>query len=309
MDLRQLTYLVAVADEGGIRAAARRLAITPPQISQALRRLERELGVELMRRSRRGVELSTDGEELVEHGRDILQRVDVARSAMSRRTARPSTTLRLGLVAGVLSAGELVAPILAAHHAARPDVELQVVDLGMTDQVTPLLERSVDAAIVRLPAAHPDVVIAPFAQEPRVLMVGTSHELADEESVHVDDIIRLPTLPLACRPDWSHFWQLNDERGRDNRNRDVAPVQTVAGAQLTVGTHPVIVTSPATMARLALNPLVRFIPLRGATPSIIALAHNRHHTSRAVRDLIRTVEITAEQYIHLIPDGKLATTR
>jgi DNA-binding transcriptional LysR family regulator len=307
MDLRQLTYLVAVADEGGVRAAARRLTIGPPQISQALRRLEGELGVELMRRTRRGIELSADGEELLARSRDILQRVDAARSALSRTTVAPSTKLRLGLVAGLLSAGELVGPILAAYRDARPDVELQVVDLGMCDQVSPLVERFVDAAIVRPPVGHPDVIVTPFAREPRVLMVGASHELADEDSVHLDDVLAMPTLPLAARLDWAHFWQLNDERGGGNHDREVAPAQTVAEAQFTVGTRPVLVTSPATMARLAPNPFIRFVRLTGASPTIIGLARNRHDDSRAVRDLVRTVQATAERYIHLLPDGELAT--
>jgi hypothetical protein len=108
----------------------------------------------------------------------------------------------------------------------------------MRDQVSPLLDGSVDAAIVRLPVAHRDVVVAPVAQEPREVIVSAAHDLADERSVQVDDILRLPVLPLACRPDWSHFWPLNDERGGANDG----------------------ITSPATMARLTPNPRVRFGP-------------------------------------------------
>ena len=82
MDLRQLRYFVAVSDEGGIRAAARRLYISQPQISQAVARLEAELGVELMLRSSRGIVLTPECRELLEHGREILERLDTAQAAM-----------------------------------------------------------------------------------------------------------------------------------------------------------------------------------------------------------------------------------
>jgi DNA-binding transcriptional LysR family regulator len=303
MDLRQLSYLVAVGDEGGIRAAARRLHISQPQISQALRRLERELGVELMRRSARGIELTAEGEELVAHGREILDRVGAARSALRRMAQQQSATLRLGLVAGVLSAGELLAPILAAYRSAHPEVSLHVEDLGMNDQITPLLRGDVDVAIVRLPVEHPDLAVSPIATEPRVVTVAAGHELAAEESVHVDDVLDLPMLPLAARPEWADFWQLNAERGRSGCDETIAPARTVAEAQLAIGTRSVIVTSPAAMGRLAPNPFVRAVPLTGAAPTVIAVAHKRRDARRAIREFAEAAQATAHEHIGLLPGG------
>jgi len=305
MDLRQLTYLVAVGDEGGIRAAARRLHISQPQVSQALRRLEAELGVELMRRSSRGVALTAEGEELLAHGREILDRVSIARTTLRRMADQQSSTLRVGVVAGVLSAGELLAPILAAFGAARPDVALRLEDLAFNDQVSPLLAGTVDAAIVRAPVSHPDIVMTPIAQEPRVVMVAAGHELAGEESVDVDDILHLPTLPLSAAQEWSDFWQLNAERGGPNCDTDVAPVRTVPEAQLAVATRSVIITSPAALGRLAPNPLVRAIGLRDAVPTVIAVACKRRDRRRAVRAFVETAQATAERHIDLLPGGVL----
>src|SRR5262245_16799804 len=99
MDLRQLSYLVTVSEERGVRAAARRLHISQPQISRTLRDLELELGVELVHRRSDGVGMTAAGEELVAHAREILQRAAAARAAMRRIGERHSTALRVGVVA------------------------------------------------------------------------------------------------------------------------------------------------------------------------------------------------------------------
>jgi DNA-binding transcriptional LysR family regulator len=298
---------VATSDEGSIRAAARRLHLSQPQISRALRELEHELGIELLSRGRHGhgVGITAAGEELVAYGREILDRVAAARAAMRRIGERHSTTLRVGIVAGVLSAGELLAPILAAYRGSRPDVDLGIGDLEMSDQLTPLLSGEVDVAIVRLPLEHPDIVVTPIAQEPRIVMAGLAHELADERSVDVDDILGFPMLSLRARPEFCDYWQLNKERGGSNCAPGIAPAGTVGEAQLAVSTQPVIVASLAAMERFAPNPLIRVIPLTGVTPSVIAVAHKRRDTRRAVRDFVENAQATAERHIDLLPGGTL----
>src|SRR3954453_16487449 len=103
MDLRQLRYVVAVADAGGIRKASRQLSLAQPSLSQALRELEAELGVQLIRRSTRGIELTDAGAEVLDDGRDILDRAAEAPSAMRRRAEQRSCTLRVGLLAGIIA--------------------------------------------------------------------------------------------------------------------------------------------------------------------------------------------------------------
>ncbi|HEX6680129.1 MAG TPA: LysR family transcriptional regulator [Gaiellaceae bacterium] len=85
MDLRQLRYLIAIVDEGGIRKASRQLYMTQPAISRTLRQLESELGVELIRRSTVGIELTDAGVEFVEYAREIVDRAAAAQAAMRRR--------------------------------------------------------------------------------------------------------------------------------------------------------------------------------------------------------------------------------
>lgn len=303
MDLRQLRYFVAVCDEGGIRAAARRLYISQPQISQAVLRLESELGVQLMVRSARGIELTPEGRELAEHGRDILGRVDAARAALRQMSEQRSSTVRVGVLAGVLSAGELLGPILAAWRAACPDVVLQVQELAFNDQAAAVLEGAVDLAVVRAPLSHPDLELTAIAAEPRVLMVGAGHELAGERIVDVDDILDFATLPLDAPAEWAGYWQLNDLRGAANVAEDVAPARTVSEAQFALASHELLVSSPAALARLGANPMVKLVELEGAPPSVIAVVRRRRDTRFVVSHLVEVARSTAEREIALLPAG------
>ncbi len=303
MDLRQLTYLVAIGDEGGIRAAARRMQISQPQISQAVRRLEQELKVKLIYRTPRGVKLTAAGDELLAHARDILQRVGDARMALTEIADQQTTTLRIGVCPGALSTGELLAPILSGYRSARPDVAIHLEDLTYHGQSDRLLDGSVDIAIVRAPLRHPEITVVALA-EPRIVMVGTGHELAQEESVDLDDILAFPTLPIEAHDEYSDFWQLNDVRGGANHNEEIAPVRNVAEAQLALATRNVIVTSPSVLARLAPHPLICMIPLTGASPSVIAVAHTQR-PRRVVRDFVEVAQAMAERHIDLLPDGTL----
>jgi DNA-binding transcriptional LysR family regulator len=305
MDLHQLTYLIAVADEGGFRAAARRTRVAQPQLSLAVRRLEREFGVELLRRTSRGVQLTTAGEELVARARDLLDQVADARTAIRRIAEHQATTLRVGLCPGSISGAELLRPILLGYMRSRPAVRLELEDLGYQGQLKRVLDGSVDVAIVRAPIVHPELVVVPVASEPRVLMVGATHELAQEQSVDVGELLGRATLPIDASAEYSSFWQLDDLRGAPKSDPEIRPVTALPEAQLRLATRDVIITSPASVARLAPSPLTVTIPLEGASPAVIAIAFKRG-PSLAIRDFVDCAQEAAERNIDALPGGALA---
>jgi DNA-binding transcriptional LysR family regulator len=306
MDLRQLRYFVTVVDEGGIRKASRQLFLAQPSISQALRQLESELGVELIHRRPTGIELSAAGAEFVGYARDILERAALAQAAMRRRTEQQSCTLRVGLLSGLIAAGELTAPIIEHFQEVRPDVDVQMVEIGYEDQVSPLRGDTVDVALVRGPLRSSELDIVPLVFDERILLVGATHELAYEDVVAAEDILDQRMIPVFAPDYFAAFWHLDDLRGGPNLDKTMPPARTVPELQLAVATGRVIMSAVSTIARILPNALVRTVALSGVEPSTIAVARRRDDTRRVVCDFMQAAGEAAVAKLELLPGAKLA---
>lgn len=153
MDLRQLSYFLAVVDEGTFTAAASAVAVAQPSLSQAVRALEGELGTELFHRVGRNVRLTAAGTALVEPARQALRDADVAREAV--RAVAGLEAGRLDLAALPTLAAEPVAGLVGAFTRAHPRVAVRLVspeDAGSVDD----LVRSGECEI-GFTELHPDV--------------------------------------------------------------------------------------------------------------------------------------------------------
>jgi DNA-binding transcriptional LysR family regulator len=306
MDLRQLRYFVAVVDEGGIRKASRQLFLAQPSISQALRQLEGELGVELIHRKHSGIELTEAGAEFVDYARDILERATRATTAMRVRAEEQSCTLRVGLLSGLIAAGELTAPIIEHFQELRPDVNVQLVEMGFDDQGAPLRSDAVDVALVRGPMRDSELDIVPLALDQRILLVGATHELAYQEHVAAEDILDQRMIPVTAPDYFASFWHLDDLRGGPNVDKTMPPARTVPELQLAVATGRVIMAAVSTIARILPNALVRTVSLSGVDPSIIAVARRRDDRRRVVSDFVRAAGEATDAKLDLLPGAKLA---
>src|SRR5215467_2974853 len=122
IDLRRLTYFVAVAEELHFGRAAARLHIAQPPLSQAIRKLEGELGVELFRRNRRRVELTDAGRLLLDQARPLLRDADRIEATLRRAGRGEVGRLRVGFVGSATY--EVLPLILRAFRDRYPDVEL-----------------------------------------------------------------------------------------------------------------------------------------------------------------------------------------
>lgn len=193
MELRHLRYFVAVAEEGHMTRAAERLGIQQPPLSQQIRQLEDELGVQLFRRKPRGVELTDAGTAFLEHARVILGQVERA-SATTRRTARGEQ----GRVAvGFTSSAPFhpfVPRVIRTFREMSPHVSLVLEESGSGELVQALHNEEIDAAFIRSPIA--DVVgleVTPLLDEEMVAALPTGHQYATSN----DDKKRLPLSVLA----------------------------------------------------------------------------------------------------------------
>src|SRR5690242_9989903 len=141
MELRQLRYFVAVAEELHFRRAAARLHVSQPPLSQQIARLEEELGVQLLTRTRRRVELTPAGEAFLRDARVMLGELDVAVATARRIDTGQAGVLRVNFVGSALLS--IVPGIVQRFRRGRPEVELELRERSTVDQL-----RAVGAGVV-----------------------------------------------------------------------------------------------------------------------------------------------------------------
>ncbi len=182
MELRQLEYFVAVAEESHFTRAAARLHVAQSGLSASIRSLERELGAQLFLRNTRRVELTAAGRAFLVEARRALSATDAARDAVSAVQ---------GLLRGSLAIGSLqclhavhLPAVLARFLEAHPGLDVRLRHGGSTDLVEQVSAGRLDLAFVcRPPREAEDLVITPLDSEPLVLACGLKHPLAEEPEV------------------------------------------------------------------------------------------------------------------------------
>lgn len=182
MELRHLRYFVAVAEEGSLTAAAeKRLFTAQPSLSRQIQALEDEVGVLLLSRSGKGVELTAAGKVFLEHARIVLAQVEAAGRA-AREAAAPSKP-RFAL--GFLTGQEMTWLPQAMRVLS---VEMPKVDITVSSQYSPdlaqeLVHRRLDAAFLRREPDLPELAYQRVACEPLLVVLPSDHRLAASESV------------------------------------------------------------------------------------------------------------------------------
>ena len=182
MDLRELSYFVAVAEEGQFTRAASRVSVAQPAVSAQIRRLERELGEVLFHRDRRGVSLTAAGDELLPHARAALAAAERGRETIASLRGKLHGRLRVG-VAGPVD--HRFAEALGDFHRAHPAVDISLAQVHNQPLLDAVANGDFDAAIVGV-GAHPlptRVRARVVATEPLVLAVRKDDALSDRRTV------------------------------------------------------------------------------------------------------------------------------
>lgn len=199
VDLRQLEYFAAVARHRHVRRAAEDLYVTPSAVSQQIRRLEAQLGLQLLHRTPHGVELTAAGAELLPRAEAILADVARARTAMDEHAG----TLRGGVRVVATADAAALPGALAAFGAEHPDVRIALRQLAPDAVVTAIATGAADLAVAALggaPTASPDVEAVPLGAEPLVLAVAPDDPLAGVDGVALRDLRERPfVLPEPGR--------------------------------------------------------------------------------------------------------------
>lgn len=195
MELRQLEYLVAVADEANFTRAAARLHVAQPGVSAQIRRLERELGQDLLDRSGRSVRPTDAGDAVLPYARAALAAVDGLRSVVDELTGLLRGRVAVGMITGCSSLD--LARLLAEFHRDHPGVEITLTE-GNSDQlVQSLREGRLDLAWVGLAGpTPPDLATQVIVDEPLLAAVSHDDPLAARTSITVSALARQPLISL-----------------------------------------------------------------------------------------------------------------
>ncbi|GAA3809847.1 LysR family transcriptional regulator [Streptomyces chiangmaiensis] len=204
MELRELHAFVAVVEEGGFSAAARRLHVSQPALSQTVSGLERQLRVKLLVRSSTGVRATDAGAALLAEARAVLARHDQALRRMARFTGGGGGVLRIGIPLEFPS--RLLNPALAELAEAFPDTRVQARHLSTTEQLSALHAGELDVGLLReRPIGQKfDAMLVNREELGVLLSAPQAAELSGPEGIPLDALAGLEWLsfPRADSPAW-----------------------------------------------------------------------------------------------------------
>ncbi|WP_419951676.1 LysR family transcriptional regulator [Methylobacterium sp.] len=194
MDLRQLRYFVQIAESGNVSRAAEVLSVAQPSLSQQIRNLEDELGVELFFRHARGVTPTEQGLTFYEHARRILHEVERAKDTVRSQATSPSGRISIGLPTSACRGLSL--PLYEEIAKALPNITLHIVE-AMSGTLDEWIQAGrLDVALLYDHKAFEHVAWTEMMIEDLMLIMPSSHPIACQDHISFQDVFRLP-LPLV----------------------------------------------------------------------------------------------------------------
>ncbi len=293
MELRQLHYFLAVAEELHFGRAAERLHIVQSAVSQQVRRLERELGVELFDRGTRTVTLTHAGRQFLPRAVAVVDAERQALDDMAR--LRRSAVLRIGTSVGL---GSRLQRVLAIFAGGAPDVTLDLVSAPRASRLRRVRDGDLDGAFVRDGPTTDGVRLLPLWQDRLVAALPSRHPLAAEPAVRLADLARLG-LRIAPREANPQLVDLVTGACRDEG------VEPLLGPAFTTDqdTLAAIATGPptwtvfyASQAEITPAPGITYVPFERSDLSVRTLfAVRLGRTSPHLRGLIEACREEADR--------------
>jgi len=271
MEFRELTVFVAIAEEGGLSAAARRLHISQPALSQKVNALERELGVKLFVRSSTGVQPTEAGITFLAEARAILARRDQAVATMAEATTGTGSVIRLGVP---LELDPAVLPCALARFAEKfPDTPVVPRQLSTAAQFAALREETLDLGLVRERPAGAEFDAMLVSREHLGVLIASEAavDLVGPDGVGLDQLrgMKWVGFPRAGSPAWfDELTSILRSHGIDTgppvpdeleliMAMKIVSVRSGRAFALSGESRPGQLPDSVTWARLAGDPLVR----------------------------------------------------
>lgn len=295
-ELRLLRYFVTVAEERHFGRAAQRLHIAQPPLSQQIQKLERQLGTELIDRSRRPIELTDSGRALFDEARLALTHAERAFAAARRAATGQLGHLHIGALQAAVDG--VLSYVMRAHRREYPDVKLDLTELGSVEQVEQLVEHRIDVGILRGPVDDPSLTIRTLIDDPLAAVVYQDHALAEQQRVnpallaHEPMILWTRAAAVTTYADVVELFRTHDIE--PPIVTEVPRIQTILALVASGAGIALLPTSFINLNRKGL----RFIPLHGPLPHRpLALAWRTANQSPSLRCFLDIATQTAPQYL------------
>ncbi len=200
MDLKQMRYFLAVAEERNFTRAAERLHIAQPPLTRQIQALEEDVGAPLFVRTSKGVALTEAGQALLAEVPNLLALAQRAKERAVLASEGQSGRLDIGIFGSAVL--DLIPRILARFHADRPEVKIVLHNLTKNEQIAALRERRIGVGFNRLVPPEDDLVVEEVLRESMTVALPARHPLASRAEISIPDLsdsplILYPRLPIA----------------------------------------------------------------------------------------------------------------
>lgn len=198
MNLRQMKYFLALAQELNFSRAAQRLHMAQPPLTRQIRALENELGTVLFRRTPKGVELTAAGQALLDEVPNVL--------ALTQRARERAQLAGEGLIGrldvGIFGSGvlDVIPRLLADFHRQRPDVRLELHNMTKVEQLQALRERRITVGFNRLVPAEPGLGVLTVLREPLMVGIPDGHPLCAQAAIQLHQLSNVPMILYPNTP-------------------------------------------------------------------------------------------------------------
>ncbi|MGC5015890.1 LysR family transcriptional regulator [Streptosporangium sp. DT93] len=282
MEIRQLTYFLAVAQEANFTRAAELVHISQPGISSQIRQLENDLGATLIDRSGRSATLTAVGEVVLDHARSVLAATESLRNAVDEMNG----LVRGRLVVGMVTACT-VTPLfdaLASFHLAHPGVEISLIEDDSRRLVEYVRDGTVDLALIGAADRPPgDLDSQQIISEPIVAAVPAGHPLAGRDGV---TLAELNAYPIVCLPEGTGIRAVLDQVSAARGLRPAIALQASAPTAVIDLAERGLGVAVLSASMVASCDTLRTVPITDAdVPAVLALI-SAPTRSPALRELL-----------------------
>jgi DNA-binding transcriptional LysR family regulator len=289
LDLRKLRYFVAVAEELHFGRAAQRLYIAQPVLSRQIRKLEQELGTDLLARTSRDVTLTPVGRQVLTEAKSLLAAADATRRRIEE-LASGQAALTIGFFVG----DEFTAA-LEAFGADYPDVALDMLRVYWHDQTEVLLDGRADVAFVHLPVDDEGLELLPVRSEPRVAVLPLGHPAAGKPEISIAELADDPVIiQRGATPSWQAFHNV-DPRPDGRQPRPGPQVDNLEEKLQHIAAGRAISFVPASVASVVAQPGIAYVPVTDIPPIKICLAWKSGPPSPLVAAFVQAVTDARQQ--------------